>query len=361
MRVSIAMATYNGQRFLAEQLASLARQTRQPYELIVTDDNSTDATADIVARFATTAPFPVKFHRNSTQLGFAENFMLAMRGCSGDAIAFCDQDDVWHKEKLARCVAELKATNIGLVFHQYQDTDAVLRPIGRLSPRSSTSIVFERLRADKNLVWVAGCTMVVRHRVVEEVFRCWPKEHAEMAQGGGCNILAHDCATFYVANGMGEISYVAEPLVWHRIHENNTCTVNPSFRHSVIRALKMSGVEYRRRSYLLHAQGEMYERMAESAKDEIAKSLLELARKLHNLANINRSRSRLYGLPSVTQRIDAYVELVRTGAYSNLDGRPGNKALLIDLAFSALPLKRQCRSRTGFNCRSQEAESFPEE
>jgi len=98
--ISIAMATYNGESFLAEQLDNLAKQTLKPLELVVCDDGSTDDTVAILEGFAALAPFPVSIHRNGTRLGHTENFLKAANLCSGKWIGFCDQDDVWLPNKL---------------------------------------------------------------------------------------------------------------------------------------------------------------------------------------------------------------------------------------------------------------------
>src|SRR5664280_13480 len=102
VNISIAMATYNGERFIREQLDSLARQTYLPCELIVSDDGSTDRTLEIVEDFAKSAPFSVRAYRNEQNLGYADNFLKAASLCDGEWIAFCDQDDVWFDNKLAR-------------------------------------------------------------------------------------------------------------------------------------------------------------------------------------------------------------------------------------------------------------------
>ena len=98
------MATYNGERFIGEQLESFLTQTILPTELVVTDDGSTDATLDIVASFAARAPFPVRIERNAENLGYQTNFMKAARLCSSDIIAFCDQDDIWLPRKIEICL-----------------------------------------------------------------------------------------------------------------------------------------------------------------------------------------------------------------------------------------------------------------
>ncbi len=100
MRVSVAMCTYNGARFLPEQLASIRSQTLQPYELVVCDDGSTDSTPALVEEFAQTVSFPVRWIRNERNLGSTKNFEKCIWLCTGELIALCDQDDVWMPSKL---------------------------------------------------------------------------------------------------------------------------------------------------------------------------------------------------------------------------------------------------------------------
>ena len=71
-----------------------------PAELIVSDDGSDDGTPDVVARFARDAPFPVVVRRNDRPRGYGENFLGALELATGEFVAFCDQDDVWHPTKL---------------------------------------------------------------------------------------------------------------------------------------------------------------------------------------------------------------------------------------------------------------------
>lgn len=99
-RVSVAMCTYDGARFLQEQLDSIAAQSRPPDELVVCDDGSTDATPAILTRFAEAAAFLVRVQRNPSRLGVAKNFEQAIRLASGEIIALSDQDDVWRTDKL---------------------------------------------------------------------------------------------------------------------------------------------------------------------------------------------------------------------------------------------------------------------
>src|SRR5690242_1811791 len=102
--VSVAMATCNGQKFIREQLDSLATQCYLPSELVITDDASSDKTVAIAEQFAKAAPFTVHIHRHDNRMGYRTNFMRAASLCTSDLIAFCDQDDIWAPQKLAICI-----------------------------------------------------------------------------------------------------------------------------------------------------------------------------------------------------------------------------------------------------------------
>lgn len=108
-RVSVALCTYNGARFLDTQIRSIAAQTLPPSEVIACDDGSTDGTVELLAELARTSSIPITIRRNVQRLGAARNFDQAMRLCTGEVIAFADQDDIWHRTKLERLVAALDA------------------------------------------------------------------------------------------------------------------------------------------------------------------------------------------------------------------------------------------------------------
>jgi glycosyltransferase involved in cell wall biosynthesis len=95
------MCTFNGARYLSEQLNSIASQSTLPEELVVCDDGSVDETVNILSTFATHVPFGVRIFVNEERLGPTKNFEKAISLCRGDIIALCDQDDIWRSQKLA--------------------------------------------------------------------------------------------------------------------------------------------------------------------------------------------------------------------------------------------------------------------
>jgi len=122
IRLSIAMCTYNGGRYLQEQLDSIASQTRQPDELVGCDDESSDDTIEIIKAFSSKVLFPVRLFNNKGNLGISKNFEKAIKLCQGDITLLSNQDDVWYTEKLM---------NSETIFSQEQGVGAVLTMLRR--------------------------------------------------------------------------------------------------------------------------------------------------------------------------------------------------------------------------------------
>lgn len=111
------MATYNGARFLREQLDSFAVQTRLPDELVICDDGSSDETLAIAEDFAQTAPFPIRVHRNPATIGLHRNFERALSRCAGELLFISDQDDIWYPEKIEAVAAAINSRPDMLALH----------------------------------------------------------------------------------------------------------------------------------------------------------------------------------------------------------------------------------------------------
>jgi glycosyltransferase involved in cell wall biosynthesis len=214
-RVSVALATFNGERFLAQQLESLAAQTLAPYELVVCDDRSTDATAAILSDFARSSPFPVHVRVNEARLGFADNFLTAASRCGAELIAFCDQDDVWHETKLERC-AEAFAPGVVLAVHNCVVTDEDLRPTGQIFPGVRRRATAPPLTSDK---WfhMPGMAMVFAAELVRLAdWRRRPPSH--LVPG---SMVFHDEWIHVLAQVYGSIAFLPDRLALYRQHPEN--------------------------------------------------------------------------------------------------------------------------------------------
>lgn len=117
--VSIALCTYNGEKFLKEQLDSLVNQTYPNLEILVFDDCSTDGTVELLQRYAAQYPF-FKITQNEKNLGYVKNFEKAVKSCNGDYIALSDQDDIWDINKIQ---LQVEAINGHLLV--YHDSELI--------------------------------------------------------------------------------------------------------------------------------------------------------------------------------------------------------------------------------------------
>lgn len=215
-KFSVAMCTYNGARFVGEQLASIAAQTLAPSELVVCDDRSSDDTAQIVVRFAANAPFPVRLSVNERNLGSTKNFERAIALCEGELIALSDQDDVWHERKLERLAAAFDAdSRVGLVFSDAELVDEHLRPTGER--------LWEKIGFDEKMR-----RRVRVGRALDVLLPGWSVTGATAAFRASLKTIAldipddlkviHDGWIAMVAASVSRVEFIDEPLVMYRLH-----------------------------------------------------------------------------------------------------------------------------------------------
>jgi glycosyltransferase involved in cell wall biosynthesis len=132
MKISIALAVFNGTNYLDEQLASFLTQTRLPDELVAVDDSSTDKTVEALENFARKAPFPVQILCSEQNQGSTISFERAINACSGDLIFPSDHDDIWLPSKLERIAERFDdSPGLGLYFGNAELIDERGEPIGR--------------------------------------------------------------------------------------------------------------------------------------------------------------------------------------------------------------------------------------
>lgn len=128
MTSSVCMCTYNGEKYILEQLESIYRQTCRPEEVIFCDDISKDRTVIIIEEFIKTHQLEDQWHLfvNTENLGYLANFYHACGLCKGDIIFFADQDDVWHPRKLEKMIE---------IFEDKKDAKAVCCKFGLISAK----------------------------------------------------------------------------------------------------------------------------------------------------------------------------------------------------------------------------------
>lgn len=241
LRVSVAMTTYQGERFLAQQLESIAAQTRRPDELVVGDDGSTDTTLAMLEQFAVTAPFPVHLTVNEQRLGTVANLAASASRCDGDVIFLADQDDVWLPDKvetLAACFED------GDALAAFSDADIVG---GQGAPRGRRLFDAVEFSAEERERWHQGegFAILVRHNVVYGATLAIHSSLREVAfpiPDGWW----HDSWLALMAAGAGRVAFVDRPLMQYRHHVGNqTTNLKGGTKKKVRMSLRLGTADYR--------------------------------------------------------------------------------------------------------------------
>lgn len=213
--ISVVMCTYNGERYLPEQLQSIAEQTRQPAELVASDDGSTDQTIEILTKFSERASFPVRIVRNCSRLGSSSNFDQAIRLARGELIALCDQDDRWVPQKL-EVLSDILANRpkAGGIFSDACLIDCNSRPLaGRLFAKSKFTLARQKtFRADPIAILlrhclVCGATLMLRAtlaRSMPAIPKSW----------------VHDAWLAWMIALNSTLEFTEEPLIDYRVHNS---------------------------------------------------------------------------------------------------------------------------------------------
>lgn len=235
MRISVALATYEGERYVRQQLDSIAAQTRLPDELVVGDDRSVDATAAVIEDFVRESPFPVAVRVNDRRLGTARNFEAVIRRCTGEVIALADQDDLWAPAKLELIERALSASSAtGLVFSDCELIDEFSRSLGitgwesvRLTARDRNAI--DRGDAFRTLVerqhriggTVTGATLAFRARYSALILP-FPELLPESGKG-----MLHDAWITLLISAVAPVESLPALLVEHRQHQDQQIGMRP--------------------------------------------------------------------------------------------------------------------------------------
>lgn len=224
-RISVAMTTYNGAKFLAAQLHSLLDQTRQPDEVVICDDRSQDDTVEIAKRFISENRLDHwRVLENGTNLGYVRNFRRAMAAATGDIVFLSDQDDIWCADKLAVMLAVMEQNpQIEALVCGYSVIDAEGKKMEPQPPKfyvpSPGSGELSRVRSGKVLYanMAQGCAGAYRRSIVDAY--CRAEE---------CNVIAHDWALHMLAYERKGLYFLNRELIRYRVHTDNvTGTATP--------------------------------------------------------------------------------------------------------------------------------------
>jgi len=330
-RISVALAVRNGEAYLEPLLASLARQTRPPFELVAVDDASQDSTPSILADFAGDAPFPVRIERFPERRGHVEGFVHGGHLCRGELVAWCDGDDVWLEPKLEHCGRELVDTDASLVLHQAHVVDGALQSLGRIWPEIKQTELVPPLGLTGLEVDAPTMAMVYRRELLEVGdFASRPPSR----YGHGRQML-NDEWMFFLAGVLGPIRLLAEPLLLYRRHGANDSP--GALEHRRRLTLRPVMEDYRNAAAHTAACAGYLER-TRSDDARMAALLAEGARRYRSMAESWERRVELYESDDRRTRVRLLRRLVADRAYAaRTVGGFGRAALAKDVAGALRP------------------------
>jgi glycosyltransferase involved in cell wall biosynthesis len=216
-KVSIAICTFNGEKFIAEQLESVLKQSYQNIEIIIVDDCSSDETSKICESYHDER---IKLFKNKENIGYTKNFERAISICNGDYICLCDQDDIWFENKIEILVQNF-ADHI-LVYHDSNFIDE----LGRKIETSTMGQRYHMYEGNSALPFLLSNCI---------------SGHAAMFDRSILPYLLpfdkrffHDWWLAYVAVNLGEIKYINQVLVSYRQH-TSSITDNLGLKNDLIR------------------------------------------------------------------------------------------------------------------------------
>jgi len=246
---SIALCTYNSEKFLKSQLQSIKDQKLLPNEMVVCDDGSTDASIFILQEFKKESPFPVKIICNEKNLGYTKNFEKAISFCSCDIIFLCDHDDIWLPEKIVKMKeAFIEQPQIDLFFCDSYLVDQNLNNLGttflkRIHFSEAEQKEFtEGGNPLSTLLYrtvPSGNTMAFRKSLLPKILPI-------------STYWVHDSWTMNIAAMVGKIGFINEPLVLYRQHENqNIGVINGNFMNRLLQRMQKTFAGSLKQNYKL--------------------------------------------------------------------------------------------------------------
>lgn len=307
--VSVVVATYNGERFVGDQLASLMIQSLPPDEVIIADDGSTDGTVEIAREHLDGASKRTKILERTVRLGYSDNFLSAAAEATGELIAFCDQDDVWDRRKLERVVSEFEDPEVVLVAHHAEVIDEMGAKLGRIFPADRLA---GRFQHDLPLGVYPGFSLTARASLLEQV-PFW--ERATYGEGGGR--VSHDVWLWLLAPCFGTTIILRDRLVDYRQHAASI--VGERHRTLAQRATTFSGPTLQAAAqYHLWIAHYFYRREViwrQEGRLSAAMGASKVARRREEYADYLGKRGALYDEPRRTAACRRWVGLVLRGTY----------------------------------------------
>ena len=208
IRASVAMAVYNGEKYLPEQLDSILTMLGPQDEIVISYDKSTDNTLRVITDYAQRDP-RIRCVANEGKSGVSGNFTNAAANCRGAYIFFSDQDDVWVGDKINHMISVMEREKADLAIHDGYLSDMALKPY----PKSLFELNGANVNPLLNFIKgrFLGCCMLFRKDAMHYVLP-FPDNTSD---------FPHDIFAAILVEIKGKVCMTPEKFIFHRLHEGN--------------------------------------------------------------------------------------------------------------------------------------------
>jgi glycosyltransferase involved in cell wall biosynthesis len=275
-KIGVAMCTFNGEKYLKEQLNSILSQTVKVNEIIVCDDKSTDKTIEILEEYSLNNPTIFKIFKNDVTLRSVKNFEKAISLCDSDYIFLSDQDDIWNNNKVEKTIS---------FFDNNSDLDAVF---------SNANFIDENSKLLNNNLWNSiyfnsDCIgfdeiykyIVLKRNIVTGATFCFKKEvkeyvlpFPELLQ------FHHDHWMAFLVSQKNKLGFILENLISYRLHDKQQ--VGSSLKESAFKKYKNKIVE----DYIIDCKKSFF---FKNKISKILKNNLEIYKSLQKVSTSNKT------------------------------------------------------------------------
>ena len=212
--VDILLATYNGEKYITEQIESILNQTYKDFRLLISDDCSTDNTRQIISEYVKKDKRIIVYTQKEN-IGVVQNFEFLMKKVENDYFMFSDQDDIWKENKIEITLNKLENANASLVYSDLEVVDSDLN----ITYESYWKLkgIYQKIKKYNNFDslylnnFVTGCTIIAKKELIDKALPL-PKNS---------KYVLHDYWLALIASQEGNIEYVEESLIKYRQHKNN--------------------------------------------------------------------------------------------------------------------------------------------
>ncbi len=213
-KIDILLATYNGEKYLKEQIDSLLNQTYNNIQIIISDDCSTDKTREILKEYEKNEN--IKIFYQEENLGYVKNFEFLLKQVENNLYMLCDQDDVWKKEKIEKTVEKLEKENLDLVFGDLEVVDEKLNTIHKsYNKYMHMENKIKKYINDYKLQYLyncmTGCTILSKKKFLTKI----------LPLPINSKYMIHDYWIGLIVSLNGKIGYLETPYILYRQHGKN--------------------------------------------------------------------------------------------------------------------------------------------